>query len=85
MATGNDGAIYIRQKIAGDLEEYVEIALALAGNSGRLDDLRHALRSRMAASTMCDEGVFACKMEAAYRSMWHHWCEASQGMSAVSG
>src|SRR5262245_4730258 len=70
--------------IAHSIEEYVEIAVALAGNSGRLDDLRHALRPRMAASTMCDEGAFACKMEAAFRSMWHHWCAASPGMSAVS-
>jgi len=30
--------------IADSIEEYVEIAVALAGNSGRLDDLRHALR-----------------------------------------
>ena len=41
--------------IAHSIEEYVEIAVALAGNSGRLDDLRRALRPRMAASTMCDE------------------------------
>jgi protein O-GlcNAc transferase len=70
--------------IAHSIEEYVEIAVALAGNSGRLDDLRRALRPRMAASTMCDEGAFACKMEAAFRSMWQHWCAASPGMSTVS-
>ena len=69
--------------IAHSIEEYVEIAVALAGDSGRLDDLRRALRPRMAASTMCDEGAFACKMEAAFRSMWHYWCAASQAMSAV--
>src|SRR5215831_3321896 len=69
--------------IANSIEEYVDIAVALAGNSGRLDDLRRALRPRMAASTMCDEGAFACKMEAAFRSMWQHWCTASPGMSAV--
>jgi len=70
--------------IANSIEEYVEIAVTLAGNSGRLDDLRRALRPRMAASAMCDEGAFACKMEAAFRSMWQHWCAASPGMSAVS-
>src|SRR5262245_5556893 len=64
--------------IANSIEEYVEIAVALAGNSGRLDDLRHALRPRMAASTMCDEGAFACKMEAAFRTMWQHWCQVSR-------
>jgi protein O-GlcNAc transferase len=70
--------------IAHSIEEYVEIAVALAGNSGRLDDLRRALRPRMAASTICDERAFACKMEAAFRSMWQHWCAASPGMSTVS-
>ena len=65
--------------IANSIEEYVEIAVALAGNSGRLDDLRRALRPRMAASPMCDEGAFACKMEAAFRSMWQHWCATSPG------
>src|SRR5262249_51496636 len=58
--------------IANSIEEYVEIALALAGNSGRLDDLRRTLRSRMAASPLCDEGTFASKMEAAFRTMWQH-------------
>ena len=70
--------------IANSIEDYVEIAVALAGNSGRLDDLRRALRPRMATSPMCDEGAFACKVEAAFRSMWQHWCAASPGMSAVS-
>ena len=65
--------------IANSIEEYVEIAVALAGESGRLDDLRRALRPRMAASTMCDEGAFAGKMEAAFRSMWQHWCATSPG------
>jgi len=39
--------------IAHSIEEYVEIAVALAGNSGRLDDLRHALRPREAAHQWC--------------------------------
>ena len=69
--------------IANSVEEYVEIAVALAGDSGRLDELRRALRPRMATSPMCDEAGFACKMEAAFRSMWHHWCAASRGISAV--
>ena len=62
--------------IANSVEEYVEIALALAGNPGRLDDLRHSLRSRIAASPLCDGRAFASKMEAAFRTMWQHWCEA---------
>jgi predicted O-linked N-acetylglucosamine transferase (SPINDLY family) len=64
--------------IADSIEEYVEIAVALAGNLGRLDELHRLLRPRMAASPLCDEGAFACKMEAAFRTMWQRW---SQGLS----
>jgi predicted O-linked N-acetylglucosamine transferase (SPINDLY family) len=62
--------------IAYSVEEYVEIALALAGNPGRLDDLHRALRLRMAASPLCDGRAFARKMEAAFRTMWQYWCDA---------
>ena len=68
--------------IADSIEEYVEIALALARNSGRLDDLRCTLRPRMAAS---HESAFASKMEAAFRTMWRRWCEASQGKGDALG
>jgi len=70
--------------IANSTQEYVEIALALAGNSARLDDLHSTLRPRMTASPMCDENAFARKMEAAFRTMWQHWCAASPGTRAAS-
>jgi predicted O-linked N-acetylglucosamine transferase (SPINDLY family) len=71
--------------IANSTEEYVEIAVALAGNPGRLDELRRVLRPRVATSPLCDEGAFAAKMEAAFCTMWQHWCQASQGKrNAVS-
>jgi predicted O-linked N-acetylglucosamine transferase (SPINDLY family) len=62
--------------IANSVEEYVEIALALARNPGRLEQLRRLLRRRMAASPLCDGRAFARKMEAAFRTMWQHWCDA---------
>jgi predicted O-linked N-acetylglucosamine transferase (SPINDLY family) len=49
--------------IADSVEDYIEIAVALAGDSGRLTDLHRTLRSRMAASPLCDEKAFACKFE----------------------
>jgi predicted O-linked N-acetylglucosamine transferase (SPINDLY family) len=62
--------------IANSVEEYVEIALALAGNPGRLDDMRRSLRPLLEASLLCDGGAFARKIEAAFRKMWQQWCEA---------
>ena len=61
--------------IADSVEEYVEIAVALAGDPERLDDLRRSLRPRLAASPLCDGQAFARKIEAAFRNMWQRWCE----------
>jgi protein O-GlcNAc transferase len=62
--------------IANSVEEYVEIALALAGNPERLGDLRRSLRPRLAASPLCDGRAFAHKIEATFRHLWRLWCEA---------
>ncbi len=75
------GASLLRQAgledfVAGSANDYVEIALALAANPGRLHDLRCTLRQRMTASTLCDGKGFAQKMERAYRTMWQSWCES---------
>ena len=60
--------------IANSVEEYVDIALALACNLGRLDELHRSLRPRMAASPLCDGRAFARKIEGAFRTMWQYWC-----------
>ena len=65
--------------IANSVEEYLEIAVALARNPERLSDLRRVLRPRMAASPLCDAPAFARKMESAFRTMWQHWCEIACG------
>jgi predicted O-linked N-acetylglucosamine transferase (SPINDLY family) len=61
--------------IANSVQEYVDIALALAARPDHLHELRHSLRPRMAASTLCDGSSFARKMEAAFRTIWKQWCE----------
>jgi protein O-GlcNAc transferase len=70
------GQIGLTDLVANSVEEYVEIALALADNPERLDDLRRSLRPRLAASSLCDGPAFARKIEAAFRQMWRLWCEA---------
>jgi protein O-GlcNAc transferase len=62
--------------IAGSVEDYLEIAVALAGDPARLTTLRGSLRPRVAASELCDAPGFARKVEAAYRIMWRRWCAA---------
>lgn len=62
--------------IAHSIDEYVEIAVALAENRTRLHELRRSLRLRMAASSLCDEQSFARRMEDSFRIIWQRWCEA---------
>jgi protein O-GlcNAc transferase len=59
--------------IAGSVEDYVEIAVALAGNPSHLRDLRRSLRPHLKASPLCDSKAFAGQIEAAFRTMWQQW------------
>ncbi len=68
-------ALGLGELIARDVDEYVAIAAALAGDLPRLAELRRTLRGRLAASPLADAAVFARKLEAAYRQMWRTWCE----------
>src|SRR5262249_9737700 len=70
--------------IAHSIEQDVEIAVALAGNSGGRDDLPRTLRPLMGASPMWHERAWACEMEAAFRFMWQYWCAALPGLRTVS-
>jgi protein O-GlcNAc transferase len=62
--------------IAASVKEYVDIAIALAGDPARLCDLRHSLPTRLETSPLGDAGAFARKIEGAYRAMWRRWCES---------
>jgi predicted O-linked N-acetylglucosamine transferase (SPINDLY family) len=55
-------------------DEYIDIAAQLALNPSRLAALRATLRRRMEASSLMDAPRFARNIEAAYRTMWRHWC-----------
>lgn len=60
--------------IAGTQEDFVRIAIDLAGDLPRLRDLRATLRGRMEASPLMDVERFARGIEDAYRGMWQRWC-----------
>ncbi|HTV49457.1 MAG TPA: tetratricopeptide repeat protein [Phycisphaerae bacterium] len=59
-------------------EEYLDIAVKLAGDLPRLTELRRTLRQRMQQSPLMNAKRFARDIEAAYREMWRKWCEKSQ-------
>jgi len=60
--------------IARDADDYVAIAARLAADLDRLADLRASLRSRLAASPVCDGARYTRGLEAAFREMWRRWC-----------
>jgi predicted O-linked N-acetylglucosamine transferase (SPINDLY family) len=58
-------------------EEYVAKALAFSGELENLAKIRTFLRAMMFNSPLCDKKGFTRSLEAAYRKMWHKWCENS--------
>ena len=63
--------------VTRDLDAYVDRAVALAGDRARLAALRAGLRTRVAASPLCDAKTHAQALEAAYRGLWRAWCARS--------
>jgi predicted O-linked N-acetylglucosamine transferase (SPINDLY family) len=60
----------LTEAIARDLGEYVERAVALAGDLPRLAVLRAGLRERMAASPLCDGKRFAANLASVLHHVW---------------
>ena len=68
---GNAG---MGELVAATPEDYVALALRLAGDAAHLRQLRGALRGRLAASSVMDEAGFVRGLEAGYREAWRRWC-----------
>jgi protein O-GlcNAc transferase len=68
----------LKDLIADNPEQFVRLASTLASDAPRLADLRKSLRDRFTRSPIMDAPRFAKAMEAAYRRMWHAWCNRTQ-------
>jgi len=60
--------------VARDAAEYVQLAVALAGDRERLERYRQDLRGRLRASPLCDGAGFARQFEQTMRALWRNWC-----------
>ncbi len=60
--------------IATSEQDYIDRAVALASDTGRLASLRAGLRGEMEASALMDEAALARSIEEAYSTMWRRWC-----------
>ncbi|MEW6519910.1 MAG: tetratricopeptide repeat protein [Thermodesulfobacteriota bacterium] len=69
-------AIGLEEFVANNEEEYVQRALSLASDDKRLCRLRETMRTRLAASPLCDGPGFTRELEGAYRAMWRKWCSS---------
>jgi predicted O-linked N-acetylglucosamine transferase (SPINDLY family) len=58
-------------------DDYVRIAVKLAHDLSRLNELRSTLRSRMEGSVLMDGPNFARQIESVYRTMWRNWCNST--------
>ncbi|MBV8536566.1 MAG: hypothetical protein JO128_13295, partial [Alphaproteobacteria bacterium] len=71
-------ALKLDELVAHTSEEYVEIALTLAGDPQRLSELRAVLRERVLTSPLCDGRHFTHHFERLVRALWRRWCRAEQ-------
>ena len=75
MNVSRQGVRFLRtvgldELLAETLEDYVRIAIELAGDPARLADLRSGLRERMRRSPLMDAQRLARDLEAAYVGIW---------------
>lgn len=75
--------IGMTETIATDMDDYVRIAIELAGDLPRLKELRRRLRGQMARSTLCEAPSFTRAFEALCRTMWRNYCERPATTSAM--
>ena len=64
--------------VADDVDGYVALAVARAGDVAALAALRAGLRARMAASPLCDARRFGRNLGAALRGAWTEWCDTRE-------
>jgi len=70
--------LQLGELIAQTPAEYVTIAVKLANDQLRLEELRRGMRQRMAQSPLMDYDGFARDAETLYRQLWRKWIAARQ-------
>jgi predicted O-linked N-acetylglucosamine transferase (SPINDLY family) len=71
----------LTETVARDPDDYIELAVCLAGDRPRLAALRAGLRQRMAASPLCDGKRFAANLMTLLREIWRQWIVQGSGLA----
>jgi protein O-GlcNAc transferase len=66
----------LSELVAKTPDEYVSLAVKLAGDLNKLKSLRGNLRDMMTCSPLCDAKTFTANLEMCYRRIWERWCES---------
>ena len=74
VATSLLASVGLSRFAAPTIEDYVDLAVSVAGDVKSLAALRSTMRSRMAASPIMDGRSLARAIEEAYRRIWRRWC-----------
>ena len=74
MAFSVLSAVGLQDLCAATPEQYVRIAVKLAGDLPRLEVLHAGLRARVASSPLMDGVKFTRNLEKIYREIWTEWC-----------
>jgi protein O-GlcNAc transferase len=69
-------AIGLEELIASSGDEYIRIALQMAGQTANWGESRQDIRQRVANSSLCDGGRWARNIERLYRAIWRKHCAA---------
>jgi predicted O-linked N-acetylglucosamine transferase (SPINDLY family) len=70
-------AVGLNSLVARSVDEYVDIAVKLAMDRTKLNEVRSGLRQRMQASALMDHASFTHELEARYRKIWLAACAKS--------
>ena len=69
------------ETIARNLDDYVQVAVSLAGDLARLARMRSRLRDRVAGSPLCDGKRFAGHFSDLLRGVWRKWLRDHETVS----
>jgi protein O-GlcNAc transferase len=72
--------IGLQELIADTPQQYIQLAVELAKDTNRLNELRRTLRERLRHSPLMDPKRFAENIETAYRQMWRNWCAKEESI-----
>jgi len=78
-------ALGLADCVARTQDEYVQIAVRLAGAASELDVLRQRLRPRLSASPLTDGARFTAHLEQAYLKMWEEFRSGGSASLGVAG